>query len=107
LRHYESRGLITSHRTTGGQRIFEPGTTERVAMIRCLLDAGVPTRDMTEMLPCVHTGNITQLTYDRLGDARARLNRQIDELVETRRHLEELIDAVERARTDADDRATA
>ncbi|MGU3293584.1 MerR family transcriptional regulator [Williamsia sp. M5A3_1d] len=94
LRHYESRGLITSHRTTGGHRVFDEDTAGRVAMIRCLLDAGVPTRDMGEMLPCVHAGTVTQGTFVRLGDAHERLNRQIDDLVATRTHLEALIAAV-------------
>jgi DNA-binding transcriptional MerR regulator len=94
LRYYEEQQLICSRRTEGGQRVFDDHTAHRVAMIRCLIDAGVPTRDIGEMLPCVHTGDVTLTTLERLGDAHARLSAEIDERIATRERLETIIVAV-------------
>ena len=94
LRYYEERGLIASRRTGGGHREFDTVAQQRVETIRCLLDAGVPTRDIEEMLPCVHTGVTTPTTMDRLSDAHRRLSQQIEDLLETRSHLEVVMDGV-------------
>ena len=79
LRYYEQQQLICSRRTEGGQRVFDADTTLRVDMIRCLIDAGVSTRDIAAMLPCVHTGDTTPGTLERLAEAHARLSAEIDE----------------------------
>ena len=41
LRFYEARGLITAHRTTGGQRRFERPTLRRVAFIQAAQRVGL------------------------------------------------------------------
>ncbi|GAA2066025.1 MerR family transcriptional regulator [Williamsia deligens] len=91
LRYYEEQGLIRAHRTVGGQRRFDEESAQRVSVIRCLIDSGVPTRDIGEMLPCVHTGVATENTLDRLVEAHTRLTAQIDDLSATRARLEAVI----------------
>ncbi|WP_299571444.1 MerR family transcriptional regulator [uncultured Williamsia sp.] len=94
LRYYEEQQLICSRRTEGGQRVFDEDTTHRVAMIRCLIDAGVPTRDIGAMLPCVHSGTTTPTTLARLTEAHARLSAEMEERLATRDRLERIIAGV-------------
>ncbi|KQR96021.1 hypothetical protein ASG12_17420 [Williamsia sp. Leaf354] len=94
LRYYEEQQLICSRRTDGGHRVFAADTTPRVAMIRCLIDAGVPTRDIGAMLPCVHSGTTTPTTLSLLTAAHARLSAEIDERLATRDRLEAIIAGV-------------
>lgn len=94
LRYYEQQQLICSRRTEGGQRVFDADTTHRVDMIRCLIDAGVSTRDIAAMLPCVHTGDTTPGTLERLAEAHARLSAEIDERLAARTRLETIMAGV-------------
>ena len=41
IRFYESEGLITAHRTSGGQRVFERGVLRRLAFIRAASNVGL------------------------------------------------------------------
>jgi DNA-binding transcriptional MerR regulator len=52
LRHYEQQGLLSPDRTAGGHRLYEPSAVEAVRRIRVLLDAGLPTRVIRQVVPC-------------------------------------------------------
>lgn len=54
LRYYEEQGLITPQRRPNGYRDYDEYLVDRVLKIRGLLDAGVPTRIIGNMLPCLH-----------------------------------------------------
>lgn len=53
LRYYEDQGLITPRRLHNGYRDYDERLVDRVKQIRGLLDAGIPTRIITDMLPCL------------------------------------------------------
>ncbi|GGL09595.1 MerR family transcriptional regulator [Mangrovihabitans endophyticus] len=43
LRYYEEQGLLTPRRTPAGYRLYTPDDVKRVARIRCMLAAALPT----------------------------------------------------------------
>ncbi|MBB5850899.1 MerR family transcriptional regulator [Amycolatopsis umgeniensis] len=51
LRYYEEEGLIRPGREDNGYRDFRDGSVEAVVRIRGMLDAGLPTRLIREILP--------------------------------------------------------
>ncbi|MGV9313404.1 MerR family transcriptional regulator [Streptomyces sp. NPDC003691] len=52
LRYYEEQGLLTPRRV-GTHRSYADDAPEVVGHIRAFLDAGLPTRIIREVLPCV------------------------------------------------------
>jgi DNA-binding transcriptional MerR regulator len=51
LRYYEKRGLLGPERSPNGFRSYSPASIERVATIRRLLDHGLSTVEIRELLP--------------------------------------------------------
>ncbi|MET8504809.1 MerR family transcriptional regulator [Streptomyces sp. NPDC015232] len=54
LRYYEEQGLIVSAREPNGYRDYDEAFVDRVMQIRGLLDAGLPTRIIKQILPCLN-----------------------------------------------------
>ena len=54
LRYYEEQGLITPRRQQNGYREYDDYLVDRVKKIRGLLDSGIPTRIIGNMLPCLN-----------------------------------------------------
>jgi DNA-binding transcriptional MerR regulator len=59
LRYYEEQGLLTSDRSPGGQREYDEQAVDRVRFFQQLYAAGLPSRRIAELLPCVDTGTTT------------------------------------------------
>lgn len=91
LRYYEEQQLLSADRSDSGQRRYGDGVVERVQLIQRLYAAGLNSRAVAELLPCVHTGVATPAMLERLTRERERIDRQISELVETRDRLDEVI----------------
>jgi DNA-binding transcriptional MerR regulator len=53
LRYYEEQGLLAPARSANGYRDYREPLVDRVAQIRGLLDAGLPTRIIKQILPCL------------------------------------------------------
>ncbi|HTJ33678.1 MAG TPA: GNAT family N-acetyltransferase [Dactylosporangium sp.] len=53
LRYYEEQGLLTPARLDNGYRDYGPHLVDRVQQIRGLLEAGLPTRLIKNVLPCL------------------------------------------------------
>ncbi|MGW1737532.1 MerR family transcriptional regulator [Nocardia sp. NPDC001965] len=53
LRYYEEQGLIAAQRCANGYRSYDDRFVDRVLQIRGLLDAGLPTRIIKQILPCL------------------------------------------------------
>ncbi|HEY2281561.1 MAG TPA: MerR family transcriptional regulator [Streptosporangiaceae bacterium] len=53
LRYYEDQGLLSPYRRANGYRDYECDDVPRVLQIRGLIDAGVPTAIIREILPCL------------------------------------------------------
>ncbi|WP_199443569.1 MerR family transcriptional regulator [Umezawaea beigongshangensis] len=54
LRYYEEQGLITPRRQQNGYREYDEYLVDRVKKIRGLLNSGIPTRIIGDMLPCLN-----------------------------------------------------
>ncbi|MEV4510521.1 MerR family transcriptional regulator [Dactylosporangium sp. NPDC049525] len=66
LRYYEEQGLLTPVRLANGYRDYADRLVDRVEQIRGLLDAGLPTRVIREVLPC--TDNPCTITVSDASD---------------------------------------
>jgi MerR family redox-sensitive transcriptional activator SoxR len=53
LRYYEQQGLVTSSRRSNGYRDFGVDAVEVVELIQDLFSAGLPSRLLREIVPCV------------------------------------------------------
>ena len=53
LRYYEEQGLTVSSRAANGYREYDEAVVDRVLQIRGLLDSGLPTRIIKQLLPCL------------------------------------------------------
>ncbi|MEU7692146.1 MerR family transcriptional regulator [Microbispora hainanensis] len=94
LRYYEEQGLLTSTRSPSGQRHYTDGEVERVRLIQRMYGAGLSSRTIAEVLPCVDSPSErnSDEAFERLVQERDRINRNIDELVQARDALDRLID---------------
>ncbi|WP_136517345.1 MULTISPECIES: MerR family transcriptional regulator [Cellulomonas] len=93
LRYYEEQGLLTAERSPGGQRRYAPGTVERVRFIQNLYAAGLGSKAVLRILPCMEHGVLTDEMHERLVAERARVQAQLDELTATRDKLDAVIRA--------------
>ncbi|MTK05238.1 MerR family transcriptional regulator [Micromonospora sp. CP22] len=93
IRYYEEQGLLVSTRTASGQRIFSEAAVHRVWLIKQLFDAGLSSKRMYELLPCMTNPDIrTSWLTDRLGEERDRLVGEMAQLTRTVAALERIID---------------
>jgi DNA-binding transcriptional MerR regulator len=93
LRYYEEQGLLASERGSGGQRHYPPAAVERVGLIRSLLAAGLTSRTIHDVLPCISDESLrTPWLAGRLGDELSRVDRQMADLRRTREILAGLVE---------------
>jgi DNA-binding transcriptional MerR regulator len=102
LRYYEEQGLLASARSAGGQRHYTEDALERVRFLQRLYAAGLSSRTIAELLPCVDSpsDDNTDAAFARMIEERERLSAHIDELIHARDVLDGLI-AVNRAHRNA------
>ncbi|RKS80072.1 DNA-binding transcriptional MerR regulator [Motilibacter peucedani] len=93
LRYYEEQGLLSSVRSTSGQRHYDAGAVERVHWVRALYAAGLSSKAIVGLLPCVHTGVATEEMIGQLSAERDRIDAQVRELAATRDRLDDVIAA--------------
>ena len=91
LRYYEEQSLLASVRSPGGQRLYPDGAVDRVRLIRELYAAGLSSRTILGILPCVVTGQVTPELLDRLSTERDGIDGRIRELTATRDRLSTII----------------
>lgn len=91
LRYYEEQGLLWSVRGSGGQRQYSDGAVERVDLIQLLYSAGLSSKTILGLLPCVEAKVNTPESRAALAAERERIDRQITELVRARDKLDEVI----------------
>jgi DNA-binding transcriptional MerR regulator len=93
LRYYEDQGLIASTRTAGGQREYDDGEPDRVSVVRSLLEAGLSSRTIGEVLPCSDRPSLrTSIdAHAAMSRERERLDASIEQLVRAREALDRLL----------------
>ncbi|MFC5261317.1 MerR family transcriptional regulator [Kribbella qitaiheensis] len=98
LRYYEEQGLITSERCTNGYRSYTEATVDRVRQVRGLLDAGLPTRIIKQILPCLEKPrDLPDATPELIASLelqRDRMTARIDCLTKNRDAVAEYLEAV-------------
>jgi DNA-binding transcriptional MerR regulator len=98
LRYYEEQGLLTSDRSPGGQREYAEEAVDRVRFFQQLYAAGLPSRRIAELLPCIDTGTTNNEQRAMLAAERARIQQRVAELNIALARLDELIAAAEARR---------
>jgi DNA-binding transcriptional MerR regulator len=93
LRYYEEQGLLTSTRSTSGQRHYTDYEVERVMFIQRLYAAGLSSRTIAALLPCVDSPSEenSDAALERMGEERDRLTTHITELIQTRDTLDKVM----------------
>jgi DNA-binding transcriptional MerR regulator len=101
LRYYEEQGLLVSERSAGGQRQYCEQAVERVLFLQRLYGAGLSSRTILELLPCVDSPSLdnSQAALERMAQEREKLSSHISELIETRDALDEAMLRVRRAQS--------
>jgi len=99
LRYYEEQDLLASVRSPSGQRQYPDSAVDRVQLIQQLYSAGLSSRAIVELLPCVETGDVTPALLDRLSAERGRIDAQVSNLVKTRDRLDAIITTAATARS--------
>jgi DNA-binding transcriptional MerR regulator len=100
LRYYEEQGLIVAERSPNGYRAYDERFVDRVLQIRGLLDAGLPTRIIKQILPCldkprvIHFPDATPEMIATLEAELEQMNRRIECLARNRDAVAEYLEAV-------------
>ncbi|MFD5073473.1 MerR family transcriptional regulator [Streptomyces sp. NPDC058371] len=100
LRYYEEQGLIVADRCANGYRSYDEVYVDRVLQIRGLLDAGLPTRIIKQILPCldkpraIHFPDATPDMLATLEGERDRMTERINCLTRNRDAIAGYLDAV-------------
>ncbi|AQW53015.1 MerR family transcriptional regulator [Streptomyces violaceusniger] len=94
LRYYEQQGLLVSARSPSGQRCYDDDHVQRVALIQAFLAAGMSSRTIALMVPCMTEPNMNRArqALTAMNQERNRLSSTIDSLVAARAALDHLID---------------
>ncbi|WP_157254708.1 MerR family transcriptional regulator [Nonomuraea typhae] len=99
LRYYEQQGLLVSERTPGGHRDYPDGAVDRVIRIQELFAAGLHSKKIARMLPCMRDTDggpaeiATAALVEELTLERDRIDRMIADLVRSREVLDDVITA--------------
>lgn len=91
LRYYEQQELVRSERGHGGQRRYTEDVVDRVRLIQQLFAAGLPSRVVRDVLPCVDSGTAEPGLLERLEHERERIDERITGLQAARGRLDEVI----------------
>ncbi|MER7009668.1 MerR family transcriptional regulator [Dactylosporangium sp. NPDC000555] len=99
LRYYEEEGLIRPARDGNGYRDFHEGSAEVVRQIRGLIDSGLPTRIIRDVLPYLDNPAdlLPPVPCAHMLDQVARQREQLDRRIETLTHNRDALDAYLRA----------
>lgn len=91
LRYYEEQGLLSPERTSSDQRSYPESAVERVHLIQQFFTAGLSSRTILKLLPCVDTGTSTPEVFDLLEAERDRITSAMAELAAARDALDRMI----------------
>ncbi|MGW0819416.1 MerR family transcriptional regulator [Streptomyces viridiviolaceus] len=94
LRYYEQQGLLVSARSPSGQRYYDDEHVQRVALIQVFLAAGMSSRTIAELVPCMTEPNEerARTALTAMKQEHNRLSSTINSLVAARAELDRLID---------------
>ena len=96
LRYYEDQGLLQSERSSSGQRYYPPRAAETVRFLQDMYAAGLTSRNIAMLLPCLDTGHSTEEQRRMLHRERDRIHDQVSRLRAALRRLEQIIELADR-----------
>ncbi|MGE7435577.1 MerR family transcriptional regulator [Kitasatospora sp. NPDC001175] len=110
LRYYEEQGLLVADRSPNGYRDYDERCVDRVLQIRGLLESGLSTRIIKQILPClggrlIHVTGASDETIATLERERDRMRQRIECLTRSQEAISGYLDAVLRHRRPATGRA--
>jgi DNA-binding transcriptional MerR regulator len=79
LRYYEEQGLLSPVRAANGYREYGEHLVDRVLQIRGLLDSGLPTRIIRQIIPCLNEPSAIHFT-DATPEMIATLEREREQM---------------------------
>jgi DNA-binding transcriptional MerR regulator len=93
LRYYEEQGLLSSTRSASGQRHYSEHHVDRVTFLQRMYAAGLSSRTISELLPCVDSPSeeTSDAALERMAEERDRLSEHIEDLIRTRGALDTLM----------------
>ncbi|QYN21121.1 MerR family transcriptional regulator [Amycolatopsis sp. DSM 110486] len=100
LRYYEEQGLLAPSRGGNGYREYTESHVDVVRQIKGLLDAGLPTRIIEQLLPCldkpqtIYVPDVTLEMITTLHREQDRLTERIEFLTRNRDAIADYLDAV-------------
>jgi DNA-binding transcriptional MerR regulator len=103
LRYYEEQGLISPQRLENGYRDYGDHLVDRVNKIRGLVDTGIPSRIIVDILPCLDQPQTIVVRDPEPGllalltEERDRMSQKIDFLIQNRDSVSRYIDALDAA----------
>ncbi len=93
LRYYEEQKLLSAERSPSGQRHYPESAVDRVRLIQQLYAAGLSSRTIADLLPCVVDGRATPALLQRLAAERAHADQRIADLLRARDRLDSVVGA--------------
>jgi DNA-binding transcriptional MerR regulator len=100
LRYYEEQRLIAPARALNSYREYKESHVDIVLQIKGLLDAGLPTRIIQQLLPCldkpqtIYVPNVTPEMIATLQREQVRLSERIECLTRNRDAIADYLDTV-------------
>jgi DNA-binding transcriptional MerR regulator len=91
VRYYEEQGLLEAERSRAGQRQFPESAVSRVAFVQDMYAAGLNSRNIAILLPCIETGHSNANQRQMLHSERERIRRRSEQLQSALRRLDQVI----------------
>jgi DNA-binding transcriptional MerR regulator len=91
LRYYEQQNLLTSERSSSGQRHYSESAVDRVRLIQQLYAAGLSSKAILDLLARIVNGRATPELLAGLSVERDPIDRQIGDLAIARDRLDAVI----------------
>jgi DNA-binding transcriptional MerR regulator len=107
LRYYEETGMLIPGRCANGYRNYGEGSVDKALQIRGLLDTGMPTRVIRQVLPClkrpgdIHIVDATPETLELLQRELDGMTERIEIMSRNRDAIARYIDTVHLAQAHA------
>ncbi len=91
LRYYEEQGLLEASRTPAGQRVYPESAIDKVQFFQQLYAAGLTSRNIAGLLPCIDTGHTDAEQRRMLHEQRDRIKGRLDELRAVLSRLDDIL----------------
>ena len=92
VRYDEQQGLLIAERSPSGQRLYRQDTVARVRFFQQMYAAGLTSRNIAELLPCIESGHTDAEQRTMLHAERDRIRARIDELQTALDRLDQVIE---------------